>query len=958
MRRMGVMAKISAFMPDLTWLSLGVVLPLVASAVETAGPDMIGGAPSVLRRTARSETASSASTTVLTHLRCEYAVNPLGIDSARPRMSWALKSQKRGVRQTAYRILVASSDANLKENRGDLWDSGRVDSSQSTHVPYAGKPLGSRMRCFWKVRVWDEAGVAADWSEPAWWEMGLLQPSDWQAQWIGSPSHTELTGDGPAPLFRRAFHLAGKVRSARAYVCGLGYFELRLNGRKVGQDVLVPSHTDYTRRPHLNNKSYPYEDNGAQRVLYLTYDVTDYLQRGENVVGAILGSGYFHSRYSIEGDHNYGSPRLLCQIEVTLADGYRRIIASGPDWRVARGPIEREDVYQGEVYDATWERPGWDKAGYDDTQVFRGAAWQPPRLAAAPTGQLRAQMTPADRVVQTLKPSRITPVVSEPHSYLVDFGQSFAGWVRFRVQGPRGQRVTLTFGEELIGQTLDRTYDQTNVYVLRGGSREEYEPRFTWYGFRHVLVRGWPGELKPADMEGRVVHTAVEPTGEFECSNAGFNRIHRAFTWTQRSNMHGGVCSDCPHAERLPYTGDGQAASEAAIHNFDMAAFYTKWLADMQDAQNRRDGYVPHTAPFQGAGGGAGWGSAYAIIPWRFYEYYGDVQILRAHYAGMKKWVAYLGSWARDGIVFKKRPGEWVNLGDWCVPGTPPPTELVDTYLYAQCALNVARAARVLGRQTEAVEYEALYRSICAAFHHAFYNPNTKCYGPNGATALALAVGVPPPELRPAVVRALADLIQGQNQNHLDTGIFGTPCLFDVVCQEGYPNLAYAMMNQTTAPSYGWCLEQGATTIWEQWTGKGSHNHPMFGGGVVWLYRHLAGVQADPDRPGYEHIIFRPQPVSEVNRASYYTTTLRGRLGAAWEKRGSVFQMRVVVPPNSTATVWLPAPRGSDIREGGKPAREVKEIKWLRREADRDVWAVASGIYKFSVLAPGIDRTR
>ena len=895
---------------------------------------------------------SAASHATLTRLRCEYAVNPLGIDAARPRLSWAIQSPKRGARQTAYRILVASNPTILSENRGDLWDSGSVDSPQSVHVRYSGSPLKSRTRCHWKVRIWDEAGAASEWSSAAWWEMGLLESSDWQAQWIGAPSHTELRGDGPAPHFRKAFAMDADVRSARAYVCGLGYFELRLNGRKVGEDVLVPSHTDYTRRPHLNNRSYPYDDFGAQRVLYLTYDLTDYLKHGENVVGALLGSGYFHSRYTIEGDHNYGSPRLLCQLEVTLADGSRRIIATGSDWKVSRGPIEFEDVYRGEVYDATWERSGWDQPGYDDTRLFRGAAWQSPRLAAVPTGQLRAQMGPTDRVVETLKPVRITPLVSERGGYLVDFGQNFAGWVRFRVQGLTGHRVVLTFGEELLGQSLDRTYDQTNVYVLRGGGREEYEPRFTWYGFRHVRVQGWPGELTPADIEGRVVHTAVEPVGEFKCSNERFNRIHRAFSWTQRSNMHGGVCSDCPHAERLPYTGDGQTASEAAIHHFDMPAFYAKWLTDMQDAQNRGDGYVPHTAPFQGAGGGAGWGSAYAILPWRCYEYYGDPQFLREHYAGMKQWVAYLGTWARDGIVHKKRPGEWVNLGDWCVPGDPPPKELVDTYLYAQCALNVARAARVLGYDRDVTEYEALHRSICEAFHRAFFRADTGHYGPNGATALALAVDVPPPTLRPSVVRALADMIQGPNRNHLDTGIQATPCLFDVLCREGRVDLAYAMMNQTTAPSYGWCLDQGATTIWEQWTGKSSHNHPMFGGGLVWMYRHLAGVQTDPLRPGYEHIIVRPQPVAEVQHASYYTTTLRGRLGAAWQQQGRDFQLQVTVPPNSTATVWLPSSDEADIREGPTAAREAEGVKWLRREGDRDVWNVASGDYRFSVRTP------
>lgn len=827
-----------------------------------------------------------------------------------------------------------------------------MKSSQSVHVPYAGKSLASRTRCYWKVRVWDERGGPSDWSGSNFWEMGLLRASDWQARWVGAPYHTEFEGGGPAPHFRKTFALPANIRSARAYVCGLGYFELRLNGRKVGNDLLVPSHTDFTRRPRLKNISYPYDDNGSQRTLYLTYDVTEHLRRGDNAVGVILGSGYFHNRRDIEGDHNYGSPRLLCQIEALLDDGSRVVVATAPDWKVSRGPIEREDVYLGEIYDATWERPGWDQPGFNDAQDFRNTPWQPARLAQAPTGRLCAQMTPPDRITETLQPIRIMPVTSVAGDYLVDFGQNFAGWVRLRVEGPAGHRITLTFGEELTGENLDRTYDQTNVYVLKGEGQEQYEPRFTWYGFRYVRVSHWPGVLTAANIEGRVVHTAVESAGEFRCSNERFNRIHRAFAWTQRSNMHGGVCSDCPHAERLPYTGDGQAAAEAAIHHFDMGAFYTKWLKDMQDAQNPRDGYVPHTAPFQGAGGGAGWGSAYAIIPWRCYEYYGDTQVLCEHYAGMKKWVGYLSSWAPDGIVRKKRPGVWVNLGDWCVPGPPPPTELVDTYLYAQCVRNVAKTADVLGRTRDARKYEALYQSIRGAFHRAFYDARVGHYGTNGATALALAIGAPPAALRPAVVQALADMVHGPNQDHLDTGIFATPCLFDALCEEGHAELVYAMMNQATPPSYGWCLEQGATTIWEQWSGKGSHNHPMFGGGVVWLYRHLAGVQIDPAQPGYQHLIVRPLPVAGVTHASFYTTTLRGRVGAAWERKPGEFHLRLTVPPNSTATAWLPARADAEISEGAKLARQAEGVNWLRREPGHEVWAVASGEYDFTVRMP------
>ena len=396
----------------------------------------------------------------LTALYCDYDVNPLGIDDKIPYLSWTLQSSQRGARQSACRILVASSPAVLAEDRGDLWDSGKMNSSQSVHIPYTGKSPNSRQRCYWKVCVWDENGCQSNWSPPSWWEMGLIQKSDWQAQWIGAPYHTEENGGGPAPYFRKSFQLPAGIRTARAYICGLGYFELHLNGRKVGDDVLVPHQTDYSLRPNLQNKSYPYEDNGVKRVLYLTYDVTGYLTAGENVIGVILGSGFYHNRRDVEGNHNYGSPRVLCQLEIQFNDGSFQTIASGVDWKASRGPIEREDIYNGEYYDATWERPGWDNPNYDDTKEFRGSRWEPARLAQQPTGRLEAQTAPSDKVVETLKPVTIQRLKSKPDTYLVDFGQNFTGWVKFRVQGTQGHRIELTFGEEFNGQDLDRTYDR------------------------------------------------------------------------------------------------------------------------------------------------------------------------------------------------------------------------------------------------------------------------------------------------------------------------------------------------------------------------------------------------------------------------------------------------------------------------------------------------------------------
>jgi alpha-L-rhamnosidase len=893
--------------------------------------------------------AAAESTPTVNDLRCEYLVDPLGIDIPQPRLSWMLQSSERGQRQTAYRVIVASSTQLLDAETPDLWDSGQVASNASTQLEYAGKPLQSRQRCFWKVRVWDRDGQPTEWSKTAVWEMGLIEPGDWKARWIGDsrvaesqiPETEEIF---PAPHFRKSFTLAGPIKKGRAYICGLGYFDLYINGQKVSDDVLVPNQTDYDERTP-KKLLYPFDAKTRKRQFYLTYDISSMLREGENVVGVILGNGWYNQRgRAVEGQLWYGPPKTICQLEI---DG--KIVGSGEDWKFHGGPIVFDHLFNGETYDARLEMPGWSAPGFDDS------AWKPAFAAKAASGRLSSQLAPTDRATVTLQPKKITLLEGEPKRYLVDFGQNFAGWVRLKPRGPAGAQVKVEFAEQIDDQGKKIPLPDENptaaTYILKGGEREEYEPRFTWFAFRYAFVSGWPGELTADDIEGRHVHTNVDSAAIFKCSNDLFNRIHQNYLWTQRNNIHGGVPMDCPHRERLGYTGDGHASAETAMLNFDMARFYTKWIEDMGDAQDRdrENGYVPHTAPFQGGAGGVGWGSAYVIVPWQVYRHYGDVRILREHFDGMKRWVDYLAKWERDGIVMKDRPGSW-NLADWLCAGESPPKELVHTYYYAATAEIVARTAELLGKSEDRRRYAEIHDRARKAFLAKFLDEKNLRFhdGQCGADVFGLSLGGLPDEKKSAVAEAFTRRILEDKKGHLDTGFLGTTLLFDLLNELGRNDVSFTIMNQRTYPSFGFSIENGATTIWEAWNGGGSRNHPAFGGGVKWLYKNLAGLQLDPGSPGFEHAIVAPSPVGEVTRCYYRLKTMRGTFGVEWQKSENRFTLDILIPPNSTATVFVPAKRLDEVTESDRPIENAAGVKFLRLEAGRAVFEIQSGNYRFA----------
>jgi alpha-L-rhamnosidase len=885
-------------------------------------------------------------------LTCEYLNDPQVVDVLQPRLSWINigTSGIRGQEQKAWQIRVATSEENLESP--DLWDSGKQRSDQSTRVIYEGKPLSSGQECWWQVRVWDQSGNVSDWSITGKWRMGLLNQDDWQAKWIGAPwqgeealptprrrrvDDTPMDFGPPAPLLRKNFTVEKEIASAVAYVTGLGYFELYLNGEKVGDDVLVPNQTNYGKRPGLPDAGIPLPDDFRDyKVMYLAYDVKEQLKKGENVIGGILGNGFYNP--AMHWDEAYGSPRFLCQLELTYTDGTRQLVVSDESWKASRSPILMNMVFYGEDYDARLEQPDWCSVGFDDSE------WEQVVLRKAPEGRLVAHTARPDKVTERLDPVYIEKL-GEGH-YSVDFGVEISGWVRLNnVEGPEGQEIHMEFNGNL--------YSGENTYTFKGGGPESYAPRFNWFVFSGVDITNWPGELKPEDLTAEAVNTYIEPSATFETSNLLFNQINTIWRRSQTDNMHGGIASDCPHRERSPYTGDGQIACTTVLYNFDAKNFYHKWIQDILGAQIVKTGYVPNGAPWQpGCGGGPAWGAAICVMPWQYYVHYGSLDMLEDNYEGMKGYVRYMQTWVDDdGIMYSQRTGRdgnvlrWFNLGEWVPPGKYIPDEMVHTFYLWYCAWITANTAEMLGLDEEAVDYYEIAAKTRNAFMKKFYDQENGSYGDAGGNILALKMGVPEEQYEKVVAALKAGILK--NGGHLDTGIIGTRFFFEVLAENGLNDLAYEAMNKRTEPSYGRWIDLGSTTTRERWDEGGSHNHPMFGGGLVWFYRNLAGMQADPREPGYRHIIYKPQPVSELEYVTYTNLTPYGEGGITWRNEESGFLMDISVPVSCHATVYVPADEQVQITEGGTAAKKAKGVTYKEMQDGYAVFEVESGTYSF-----------
>lgn len=949
-------------------------------------------------------------------LRCEYLVNPLGIDATHPRLSWIINSSGRGEKQTAYQILVASSEKLLADDQGDLWDSGKVASDETTQIVYAGQPLASRQGCFWKVRSWNQDGKASGWSSVAQWHMGLLAPGDWSAQWIvpeiptvasagtleihkavyeavekdaradvteallkrvknnrllmevnnrnlggdpardavkrlrveyklGGKSFTreidehetlsipEQTAD--VRYMRKAFQLKSPVRRAVLYATALGLYEIELNGRRVGDHVLAPDWTDYRKR-----------------VRYQAYDVTRMIKRGDNAIGAQLANGWFSGHIGNGGNRYFGdTPALLAQLEVTYQDGTTERIVTDPSWKSQRGPILSTDFMMGENYDARLEIKNWSEAGLDDRD------WSPVVVRDESDRHLEAQVMEPVRKFVELKTKTITE--PKPGTWVFDLGQNMVGVVRLNISAPAGTKVTLRHAEMLnpngtiYTQNL-RGAPSVDHYICKGGGREVWQPMFTFHGFRYVEVTGLPVAPKADAVTGIVIASDTPQVGEFACSDPRINQLQSNIQWGQRGNYLS-VPTDCPQRdERLGWLGDAQVFIRTATYNADVAAFFTKWLVDVDDGQTAEGVFsdvAPSTMNFYGA---PAWGDAGVICPWTIYQVYGDERLLAKHLPAMIKWVEYLRAHSTNLIRDKDRGNDY---GDWLSIGADTPKDLIATAYFAYSTHLVAKSCEALGRKADAAKYHQLFKEIKTAFNKRYVaadgriEGNTQC-----AYVMALKFDLLPNELRDQAAKYLVENIQSKG-GHLSTGFVGVSYLLPVLTEAGRADTAYALLLKDTFPSWLFSVKQGATTIWERWDGwtpeKGfqnpgmnSFNHYSLGSCGEYLFGGIGGIQ--PASPGFKSIHIEPVVRDGLTWANTSYDSIHGKIATAWKRDGSKFHLEVVIPANTTATVSLPANDLASITENGKPVEKSEGVKFVSAANGKATYEIGSGTYRFA----------
>ncbi len=879
----------------------------------------------------------------ITGLRTEYAHEPVGIDEPRPRFSWQIVSDRRCETQSAYRILVADDESDIALDRGTAWDSGKVDSEQSIHVEYAGKELEATRRYFWKVRIWDSKGQPSEYSSVASFEMGLLDQSHFVASWIGADPERPHVLDGgalfrPAPFFRRECAVVKPVRQARVYATALGVYELHLNGKRVGADVLAPGWTDY-----------------RQRVCYQTYDVTDLLVPGMNAIGVILADGWYSGHVAHVGPSVYGkNPALYLQMRIEYVDGTLEMIVSDDRWKWTYGPILYADLLRGEVYDARLELPGWNGAGYDDS------SWYSATVAHdAFKGRFEAQIAPPIRCVESIEPVSVEK--KSETSYLVDFGQNFAGWVRIRVKGPAGSTVVLNHSEMLdaSGSVYTenlRSIRQLDRCILKGDGEEFYEPRFTQHGFRYVEV-SCSEPFSIIDMAGCAISASMDRTGTFECSNSLINRVYRNILRTQRANFLT-VPTDCPQRdERMGWLGDAQLFAGTASLNMDTARFYTKWMADISEAQSS-DGAFCSVAPVvrDVPYGVPAWGDAGAIIPFTLYSVYGDTRVIERYYPAMRRWIEYLLARNEGFVGTDYGFGDWLSLDRGCET----PKSLISTAYFAYSVRLLSKMASAIGLLEEAHRYEALFCKIREAFARKFVSEDGVVFGDTQTGyALALYVDLMPEKLQePAISHLLRKL--EESDWHLSTGTVGTACILSVLSSVGLDDVAYRIASAETYPSLGYMVKCGATTVWERWDGwteergfqdpaMNSFSHYAFGSIGKWFYESIGGVAAGA--PGFRRVIVHPRLELPIQHASTELTTMYGVVSCNWCRTESGWDLELSIPANASATVVLPGPGTATIAESGMQLSDVEGILSSRCENGKVFLDIGSGRYLFGVAA-------
>lgn len=849
---------------------------------------------------AMSTTTFQDSSTTAIDLRCEYTTNPLGVEESVPRLSWVTKTDRKDWMQSGYQVLVASSSGELAKNNGDLWDSGKVSTDASLQIEYKGKQLNSRQAAFWKVKVWDESGKETGWSKPAKWEMGLLTPSDWNgSRWIGG---TDDKSPSPAPHLRKEFNVKGKIARARLFASGLGYAELSMNGKKIGgASQRDPGYTNYDKR-----------------VLYVVHDVTGFVWQGDNCIGSILGTGWFdtHDRatWNFHKAPWRSRPKMRLMLVVDYADGRSFTVNSDETWQTSTGPILVDGIYTGEVYDARLEIPGWNKAGFDASK------WKPARKVDAPKGIMAALKCPPVVVSKSITPKTISE--PKPGVYVLDYGQNISGLVRLNLKGKAGGKVTLRYSERIdkAGMIQRSEIDvymnketpvqpfQTDVYIFKGDGVETWEQRFAYQGFQYVEVTGLSEKPSASSLEARFSHTDLKIIGDFVSSSTLLNKIQHATQYAYLSNAHN-IPTDCPQREKNGWTGDAHLAVEAGLMNFQSESFYTKWLDDYADDQ-KEDGRFSLIIPTGGWGSTAihpSWDSAFHIIANDFYNYRADNRLLMRHYDRLRKYVDHLVTRTENGIV------PFDSLGDWLPWNTKTDSRLTSSVMLYIDAKIVARAAKFLGN-LDASKYESLAEKTKAAINREFYAPEKIDSSTQAALSLAIYFKLLTPELHEKALKALIANIE--KQGHIDTGIIGAKYILRALSENGRTDVAYKIVARKEQPGWGWWMEQGATTLWEDWKGESSLNHIMFGDVSNWFMQWIAGIGLDPEKPAFKHILIRPQVVGDLTWAKASTESPYGRISSRWQRRGKTMTLDIEIPANTTATVQIP--------DGGSGVRTVK----------------------------------
>lgn len=891
----------------------------------------------------------------IVNLRVEYLDEPLGVDVPKPRLSWIISSAKRGVTQSAYRIQLAESISDLSESGVKFWDTGKIEEAQSVNVVYNGKPLKSGNTYYWRVCVWTTGEEVGCWSKPAKFNVGPMNPNDWKgAKWITSADISIS-----APLLRKKFKLTKPVQEAYAYIVGLGYYEFYLNGDKVGNHVLDPGTTNYHKR-----------------VLYATYDVTDYLTKNENAIGIWLGNGWFrHRRPQRYSDHL----QLLFHLYIKHPDGTVTKIVSDEDWKTAASPIIDNGVYKGEIYNACMEIPGWNRPDFDDSQWLNVIRFIPPEGRV-----VSSQLSTPIRIVRTIRPVRMWEPIEGVYVY--DFGQNISGWPRLRVQGGENRQITIRTSPitthdmammknlsaiglvDTIDVSPNRSAEAMNIYITKGDAEgEEYEPRFTYQGFRYVQIEGYPGEPNLTSVDARVVHSDVKHTGMFHCSNPLLNQIHQNIIWGQLSNLHS-IPTDTPHRdERLGWLGDAHLAAEEAILNFDMYSFYVKWLRDIKDCQFT-DGSIPDFVPHASSNqiGTPAWQVAYPLIVYYLFHYYGDLRVVEEHYESLEKWMKYMYSISDNFIITRGR-------GDWVAPQTAyEPTDgsipITSTGYYYESAVIMTKLSEALGYKLKQQIYLKLSEHIKRAFNNKFLDIGKSIYGTGSQTSMAfpLYLDIVPKSIENEVVKKLVKQIKENDKSRITTGIIGTKALVQALPKYNQSELLYKLTAHTEFPGWGYMLTKGATTLWERWGGyryfdaeMNSLNHIMYGSIAEFFYRDIAGIRSC--LPGYEEITIVPQLIGNLTETSASVQTIYGEIYSKWKKQGQSVIFEIAIPGNTKAKLLLPKKRMIDYKfkleesgltlwENGQAVSPIEGVLSVRELNEGFEVKVLSGKYCFKVI--------